>query len=318
MKIPTLFLLVVSPFFVSAKCQEPSSDPPLTTGLTLIYELQPWEKGVVPKSAWSPLGEDVLRRTAEIFTGRLTGLGLRDLKITPAGATRIRVQVPQGAPIRESRLQKVLLNSGRMELRMLLSPIDDLGFQEEVAKFESWRERMPHASVSVFNSKAEEQGGPRAGIYWYGLSDELKADQARGGYMASLPISDLFAVPVRIERVLSRDRQGNSSWDFSQGDLKNVSLSKDARGMDAVYFELADERKEAFHDWTREFERRQLGIFLDGRLHVAPGIREPLRGEGIIVGGVKSFSPQEARDLIVILSHGVLPAKVKLVETKTF
>jgi preprotein translocase subunit SecD len=69
-----------------------------------------------------------------------------------------------------------------------------------------------------------------------------------------------------------------------------------------------------FDKVTRENVGRNLAIVLDDTIFSAPTIKVPIPdGVAVITG---SFSPEEARDLAVVLREGALPAPVTIVENR--
>ena len=70
-----------------------------------------------------------------------------------------------------------------------------------------------------------------------------------------------------------------------------------------------------FGDITEQNVNKRLAIVLDGNVHSAPNIRERIpSGQAQITGG---FTPEEARDLAIVLRAGALPAPVQILEERT-
>jgi preprotein translocase subunit SecD len=70
-----------------------------------------------------------------------------------------------------------------------------------------------------------------------------------------------------------------------------------------------------FGEITEQNVGRPLAIILDGNVHSAPVIRERIpSGQAQITGG---FTPEEARDLAIVLRAGALPAPVQILEERT-
>ncbi len=66
---------------------------------------------------------------------------------------------------------------------------------------------------------------------------------------------------------------------------------------------------------TSENVGKRLAIVLDGIVHSAPVIKERISGGDAQITG--SFTPDEARDLAIVLRAGALPAPVKILEQRT-
>jgi preprotein translocase subunit SecD len=90
------------------------------------------------------------------------------------------------------------------------------------------------------------------------------------------------------------------------GDLPNsrvVSLDLNARGA------------RLFGEITAANVNRRLAIILDDTIYSAPVIREAIPGGKAVISG--SFTPDEAKDLSIVLRSGALPAPVTVAEERT-
>ena len=104
-----------------------------------------------------------------------------------------------------------------------------------------------------------------------------------------------------------QDTQGNTSvpWEqvlaeselaFTGRDLQdNAAVSPDNTTSNwVVHFELKNERKKDFLNFTRRNVGRLMAIVLDDECQMAPSIKSEIPGKGIIEG---NFDPKEASDL---------------------
>ena len=94
-------------------------------------------------------------------------------------------------------------------------------------------------------------------------------------------------------------------------DLKTAYTTTDEFGMPAVGFELTGKGAEAFAKATEQNIGRRLAIVLDKRVISAPVIRSRISDRGQISG---NFTPEEARELAVVLRAGALPTKVQFLQ----
>jgi|LSQX01.3.fsa_nt_gb preprotein translocase subunit SecD len=102
---------------------------------------------------------------------------------------------------------------------------------------------------------------------------------------------------------------------FSGRDLmSNAEVSPDPAGQWVVNFELKAEKKREFLEFTRQNVGRLMAIVLDGQCQMAPNIRGPIPGKGIIEG---NFTSQEARDLKLLLNAGALPVPLEIDTNRT-
>jgi len=81
-----------------------------------------------------------------------------------------------------------------------------------------------------------------------------------------------------------------------------------------VLMRLDSRGKKIFERVTRENVSRSLAIVLDDTIFSAPQIQEPIPGGEARITG--SFTPEEARDLAIVLREGALPAPVAIVENR--
>ena len=109
---------------------------------------------------------------------------------------------------------------------------------------------------------------------------------------------------VKKEVLLSGDSLSDARVAFdSQYNEPYVSLSFDANGA------------RAFERITTQNTGKRLAIVLDGMVHSAPQIKEPISGgKAQITGG---FKYEEATDLAIVLRAGALPAPVSIVQNVT-
>lgn len=116
---------------------------------------------------------------------------------------------------------------------------------------------------------------------------------------------------VSWERVLAE-----SDAEFRGADLIPNSrvVPGETPGSWEVTFELKTPKKRAFHEFTRRNVGRLMAIVLDGQCQMAPVIRSPIPGQGIIEG---NFTAQEAGDLRLLLNAGALPVPLEIAENRT-
>jgi len=97
--------------------------------------------------------------------------------------------------------------------------------------------------------------------------------------------------------------------------IKNVGVTTGPTGEYEVAFELTDEGKDIFADYTSNNTGKFLGIVLDKQVVSAPRIDEPItEGAGVIRG---NFTLESANSLALQLRYGSLPIPLKVVESRT-
>lgn len=84
-----------------------------------------------------------------------------------------------------------------------------------------------------------------------------------------------------------------------------------------VSFEMQGTARKQLEDFTRQHVSYYMAIVLDGRLIMAPIIKNVLRGEGVIEGGFdKPGGLEEAQELSILLNAGALPFDLEYVENR--
>ena len=81
-----------------------------------------------------------------------------------------------------------------------------------------------------------------------------------------------------------------------------------------VLMRLDNRGKKVFERLTRENVGKALAIVLDDTIFSAPIIQEPIPGGEARITG--NFTPEEARDLAIVLREGALPAPVTIIENR--
>ena len=97
--------------------------------------------------------------------------------------------------------------------------------------------------------------------------------------------------------------------------LEDAQIGFDSLGFNYVMIRLNSQGKDEFATLTRENVGKRLAIVLDDKVKSAPAIREEIsRGEAQITG---DFSPDEAKDLSLVLRSGALPCPLYVEEERT-
>ncbi len=95
----------------------------------------------------------------------------------------------------------------------------------------------------------------------------------------------------------------------------NVSFDQGSFGQPVVSMQLKGEGITKFAQTTKNNVGKRLAIVLDGNVYSAPKINEAIpSGEAVITG---RFTPDEAKDLAIVLRSGALPAPLVVEEERT-
>jgi preprotein translocase subunit SecD len=103
--------------------------------------------------------------------------------------------------------------------------------------------------------------------------------------------------------------------EFTGRDLEsNATVQPGEAGDWVVHFEMRPEKKREFEAFTRRNVGFDMAIVLDDKCQMAPVIRSPLPGAGIIEG---KFTTEQARDLKLLLNAGALPVPLQIAEKRS-
>ena len=281
----------------------------LSGGSRIVYKVD-FQKAIEEQQLGA--NEDqraVLQQVASVFQRRLETAGLADIPIYPQGEDQIVVELPDRTKEQIEQIKSIIVNQGSLSFRIALNATDDLGYATEIEKYRTWREANPEANPTDFNRVPEAESGPRAGVLWYGLSENARPTAAPQG---------LDAVPVRNEGVIrNTTAEDPDSWDFTGADIEAVFPSQDRAARPAVGYKLKSARGTAYADFTEEFKGRAMAIVLSGEVYSAPELEGRIPGQGIITGGLSGFSIEDVTEFITVLRTGALPV-VPVLDSESF
>lgn len=119
---------------------------------------------------------------------------------------------------------------------------------------------------------------------------------------------------------IMRNKEGGYSLvtdkaEVTGADLENAHVvMMGERGYPEVTFSFNTDGAKKFGKLTGANIGKQLAIVLDNTIQSAPVVNARITREGRIEG---NFTPEEARQLAIVLKAGALPAPVKIIEKKT-
>ncbi len=131
----------------------------------------------------------------------------------------------------------------------------------------------------------------------------------------------LIGQTANLEFIYTRDKSLDEGTEVKPGeypvvirgdDLKSAGIGSDRLNRPAVSFDLKSDAARKFYTFTGEHIGEYLTITLDGKVISSPVIRTQISGSGVIEGGQRGFSIQEATDLATLLNAGRLPAKINI------
>jgi preprotein translocase subunit SecD len=286
--------------------------------------------------------QSALERTSELLRKDLRGHGLNVTAVEPDDNTGIRMvfgAVPDMDLVKkvareylpgdiETRSPEVLVSAyPEKELRLIRS--NTLG-----QALEKIRNRVDAFGVS--EPSISRQGTDRIVVQLPGLDDPKRAIELIGRTaqlefkLVESRVTNPDAQPPRgTELLYSKNKNDLGQLVQGQGyfvqkrPLLTGDMLADARAMPDrmnfgqyyVLMRLNSRGKRIFARITRENVGRALAIVLDNTIFSAPVIQGPIPGGEAQITG--TFTPEEARDLAIVLREGALPAPVEIIENRT-
>ncbi len=302
----------------------------LQGGLHLLLEVQ------VDKAF-----ERLLERRAETLRKDLIAKGLAVVAVEPNGLQGLRLVFSK--PPERNVVEEVVRNQDRTgELRQQSAEVwiyavpakEIQDFRENVVAqaLEKIRNRVDAFGVS--EPSISREGTQRIAIQLPGLTDtqraidligktaqlEFKLVQSQAPSLTATPPPGMQILPMkkkdpRTGQLVDAgayfvDRRAAVTGDM----LTEAHAEPDPNGQYEVRMRLDRRGTKLFEKVTRENVGRNLAIVLDDTIFSAPTIKVPIPdGVAVITG---SFTPEEARDLAVVLREGALPAPVAVVENR--
>jgi preprotein translocase subunit SecD len=303
----------------------------LQGGLHLVLEVQV-DKGI----------ERVLERRADALRRDLVAKGLGVVAVEPYGLQGVRMvfnkptergvveevvrtQDPSGE-VRQSAPEVWLYDLSAAELQhMRTSAVDQA--------VEKIRNRIDAFGVS--EPSISKQGTQRIVVQLPGLQDtqraidligktaqlELKLVHSQPTAPGMTPPPGTQFLPLKKKDPRTRQLVEAGGYFVDRRAQVTGDMLADARavpdqssGQYYVLMRLDNRGKRIFERLTRENVGKSLAIVLDDAIFSAPVIQEPIPGGEARITG--NFTPEEARDLAIVLREGALPAPVTIIENR--
>ncbi len=284
-----------------------------------------------------------LERTAELLRKDLRGRGLNVTAVEPdddnTGIRMLFGEAPDIALVEEVAREHLPGDIDEQSPEVLVSayPEEELRQIRTSAidqALEKIRNRVDAFGVS--EPSIIRQGANRIVVQLPGLDDPKRAIELIGRtaqlelkLVESLVANPDAQAPRGTELLYSKDKNDLGELVQDQGyyvqrrALLTGDMLADARalpdqmnfGQYYVLMRLNSRGKRIFARVTQENVGRALAIVLDDAIFSAPVIQGPIPGGEAQITG--TFTPEEARDLAIVLREGALPAPVEIIENRT-
>jgi preprotein translocase subunit SecD len=304
----------------------------LQGGLHLVLEVQA-DKAI----------EGSLERTAEQLRKDLRAKGLQVTAVEPQAGQGIRMVF--SAPPDRGVVAEVVQNYLPGEVRAQSPEVLVATLPEEEQRqirtsaveqaLEKIRNRVDAFGVS--EPIISRQGTNRIVVQLPGLADPKRAIELIGRtaqlefkLVRSQAASPNDQPPPGTELLFEKDKDPNTGqlvqgrgYFVERRALLTGDMLADARalpdqlnfGQYYVRMQLNSRGQRIFSRLTQENVGRALAIVLDDAIFSAPVIQEPITGGVAQITG--TFTPEEARDLAIVLREGALPAPVRIIENRS-
>jgi len=192
---------------------------------------------------------------------------------------------------------------------ILRNRIDEFGVREPMIQIQGENQIVIQLPGMTDRKRALDLIGRTALLEFKLVSDDVKAlsEAIEGNVPQGYELKELDKENILVKTTadLTGDYLETADVRFDQG----------AYGQPIVAMKLKGEGVKQFAQLTKENVGRLLAIVLDGKVYSAPRINEPIpSGEAVISG---RFTPDEAKDLAIVLRSGALPAPLIIEEERT-
>jgi protein-export membrane protein SecD len=267
--------------------------------------------------------KDAVDRAITILNARIDQFGVAEPLVQRQGKDRIVVQLPGLTD--PQRAKDLIGKTARLDFKLVRTP------EEAGAVFQ-------RLDASLASRAASGQVGVDSAFAAAPLSSRFADALGGAGFILASDVPEAQRLLARVDSIVPPETQllwgdeearngRDGRWlyvlkrqpELSGGSVSNavsqIGLDQTAPGAWGVSLQLTPRAGSQFAQITGANVGRQLAIVLDDVVQSAPSIRERIpRGTATITG---SFSPEQAKDLAVVLEAGSLPAPVRIAEERT-
>ncbi|MBJ94351.1 MAG: protein translocase subunit SecD [Rickettsiales bacterium] len=258
-----------------------------------VYSLEPLNEASIKETA--------LQQAVETIRNRVDEFGVTEPVILTKGEDRITVQLPGLDD--PQRAIDLVGQTAQLEFRMLYG---------DTHPDESWSD----ARVAEVVDKAVTEAN---------LGDNY-SDEALAAALAGRIPEDAEVFhnkkfdPLTMRHERSTPYLVNRKIDLTGDRVEYASVARDQFNSSYVRMELDNEGARIFSDLSGDNVGKRMAIILDGNVNSAPVFQEKIPNgiASITLGGSDSVEAvQDARDLVVVLHAGALPAPIEILHNRT-
>ncbi|HEY6880083.1 MAG TPA: protein translocase subunit SecD [Polyangiales bacterium] len=259
------------------------------------------------------LRDSAVSQARETIAGRIDELGVRETSVTARG-TDIAVEIPGADEASFTRIREIISRTARLEFKIV---DDDADFVSTLTELPEGIERQsevvsagvqtPQKVVQYLAARGE---GARQKLQAYVDSVKDKVPEGRDFVLGELDEYDVGDKGRSFRTYLLSHRA-----DVGGEDVKDAFPAYESdTGRPYVSLTFNPKGAEKFGELTGRNVKRRMAIVLDDRVASAPVIQTEIRGNcQITLGGSRDINQtmREARDLVVVLRAGALPAPIR-------
>jgi len=263
-----------------------------------------------------------VRQAQETISNRIDELGLANTTVSRRDIDII-VEVPGVEEKQTARIKRIISQTARLEFKIVEDEISGDFFRKLSTK-------LPEDKSITLESEAIR--GPEGPVRSYFLK-AMNTEERSGRQVLKMFLKKNAEIPSDIsigyQELRDLDSQGNPTTEVSwrtfylqrqagvTGEYIDNAYVTNDQTTGKPYVAISFNRQGAgiFEDLTGANVARRMAIQLDDKVNSAPVIQEKIGGGSarITLGGYKSYDSMliEARDLVVVLRAGALPAPIR-------
>jgi preprotein translocase subunit SecD len=269
---------------------------------------------------------DELRDTAvgqarETIADRIDKLGVRETSVTARG-TDIAIEIPGADEASFARIREIISRTARLEFKIVDDDADFIGSLQNLPEgIERQTEVVsagienPQTVVSYLVARGDDA---RSKLQAYVDSIRSQVPDGREILLGRLDVADDSENDPNAQKAPQpwRTYMLNARADVTGEDVKEAFTSFDSENSRPyVALNFNQKGSDKFGRLTGRNVKRRMAIVLDDRVETAPVIQTEIGGGRcqITLGGMRSYNEtlQEAKDLVLVLRAGALPAPIR-------
>ncbi len=267
------------------------------------------------------LRDSAVGQARETIADRIDKLGVKETSVTARG-TDIAVEIPGADESSFARIREIISRTARLEFKILDDDADFVGtLQDLPAGIEKQAEgtsagvENPQTTVSYLVTRGDNA---RADLQKYVDSIKTRIPEGREILIGRLDEAEDDDAKPNAKRGPSpwRTYVLNSRAEVTGEDVKEAFTSFDSeKGSPFVALNFTQKGADKFGRLTARNVKRRMAIVLDERVESAPMIQTEIGGGRcqITLGGMRNYNEtlKEAKDLVLVLRAGALPAPIR-------